>query len=105
VPSPFHREAPTRDTPRGRRASAYKQPPDWRAAGAQVWPGATHYPDFTSPQGKRWWQQQLAALHGSLPFDGLWLDMNEVGRARALRPGWMERGLALHFWQLQHSVG
>ena len=44
----------------------------------QVWPGAVHFPDFASTQAAAWWQQQLAALHGSLPFDGLWLDMNEV---------------------------
>ncbi|KAK9835343.1 hypothetical protein WJX81_003869 [Elliptochloris bilobata] len=44
----------------------------------QVWPGAVHFPDFASPQAIAWWQQQLATLHGGLPFDGLWLDMNEV---------------------------
>lgn len=37
-----------------------------------------HFPDFASTQAGAWWQQQLAALHGSLPYDGLWLDMNEV---------------------------
>ena len=44
----------------------------------QVWPGAVHFPDFASMHAGAWWQQQLATLHGSLPFDGLWLDMNEV---------------------------
>ena len=44
----------------------------------QVWPGAVHFPDFASTQAAAWWQQLLTALHASLPYDGLWLDMNEV---------------------------
>ena len=43
-----------------------------------MWPGAVHFPDFASPAAVTWWQQRLRALHASLPFDGLWLDMNEV---------------------------
>jgi hypothetical protein len=44
------------------------------------WPGATHFPDFLS-KGRTWpwWQRQLARMHSQVKFDGLWIDMNEVG--------------------------
>lgn len=44
----------------------------------QVWPGAVHYPDFTHPRSQQWWQEHLSTWHEKLPFDGLWIDMNEV---------------------------
>eukprot|EP00884_Botryococcus_braunii_P020446 jgi/Botrbrau1/7085/Bobra.0165s0107.1 len=43
----------------------------------QLWPGGVNFPDFMSPQGQSWWRQQLEAMYRQLPFDGLWLDMNE----------------------------
>ncbi|WIA35044.1 hypothetical protein OEZ86_003535 [Tetradesmus obliquus] len=44
----------------------------------QVWPGATHFPDFLSrARTWPWWKQQLARMHSQVPFDGLWIDMNE----------------------------
>jgi alpha-glucosidase (family GH31 glycosyl hydrolase) len=44
----------------------------------QVWPGATHYPDFTSLNNTwPWWQQQLQRMYSQVQFDGIWIDMNE----------------------------
>ncbi|WIA37090.1 hypothetical protein OEZ86_014060 [Tetradesmus obliquus] len=44
----------------------------------QVWPGAVHYPDFTSlSKTWPWWQQQLARMYSQVQFDGIWIDMNE----------------------------
>ena len=37
-----------------------------------------HYPDFLNPRTRVWWRRQLAALHDTAPFDGLWIDMNEA---------------------------
>ncbi len=48
----------------------------------QVWPGATYYPDFLHPQAGDWWATQIKQFHDAVPFDGLWIDMNEV-RLRA----------------------
>jgi hypothetical protein len=48
-----------------------------RPRNPQVWPGPSHFPDFLSPNATRWWAQQLAAFYKALPFDGIWLDMNE----------------------------
>ena len=44
----------------------------------QVWPGATHFPDFLSKTGVKYWGQQLQAFHDLVPYDGLWIDMDEV---------------------------
>ncbi|CAL5218429.1 g109 [Coccomyxa viridis] len=44
----------------------------------QMWPGATHWPDFMNPKTVSWWQTQLQGLNNVAPIDGIWLDMNEV---------------------------
>ena len=42
-----------------------------------VWPGKTVFPDFTHPRTPGYWQKQLQAYHDQVPFDGVWVDMNE----------------------------
>ncbi|XP_070581150.1 lysosomal alpha-glucosidase-like [Ptychodera flava] len=42
-----------------------------------VWPGETVFPDFTNPTTKQWWQKQAKIYHDQIPFDGMWIDMNE----------------------------
>ena len=44
----------------------------------KVWPGATHFPDFLSKAGVKYWADQLQAFHQLAAFDGLWIDMNEA---------------------------
>ncbi|KAM9597098.1 lysosomal alpha-glucosidase [Trichechus inunguis] len=43
----------------------------------KVWPGASAFPDFTSPETQSWWQDMVAEFHSQVPFDGMWIDMNE----------------------------
>ncbi|ESN92523.1 hypothetical protein HELRODRAFT_186140 [Helobdella robusta] len=43
----------------------------------EVWPGTTVYPDFTHPNTTDWMYEDAAMFHKILPFDGLWIDMNE----------------------------
>ncbi|XP_076839543.1 lysosomal alpha-glucosidase [Brachyhypopomus gauderio] len=43
----------------------------------KVWPGLTAFPDFSNPDTHEWWYQNLQKLHDKVPFDGLWIDMNE----------------------------
>uniref|UniRef100_A0A9L0SKB0 Lysosomal alpha-glucosidase n=1 Tax=Equus caballus TaxID=9796 RepID=A0A9L0SKB0_HORSE len=42
-----------------------------------VWPGSTAFPDFTNPEALDWWQDMVAEFHAQVPFDGMWIDMNE----------------------------
>lgn len=46
----------------------------------RVWPGDAVYPDFFAPKNQTaaWWKDQLSEFYKTLPFDGLWLDMNEA---------------------------
>jgi alpha-D-xyloside xylohydrolase len=44
----------------------------------QVWPGPVVYPDFLNPNATRWWTNEVRLFHDQLPFDGMWIDMNEV---------------------------
>ncbi|KAK2496039.1 hypothetical protein MC885_013513, partial [Smutsia gigantea] len=44
----------------------------------EVWPGPTVYPDFTNPICIDWWANECSIFHKQLPYDGLWIDMNEV---------------------------
>ncbi|XP_062507778.1 lysosomal alpha-glucosidase-like isoform X2 [Corticium candelabrum] len=43
----------------------------------QVWPGKTAFPDFTNPQSTSYWTEMIRNFHNEIPFDGLWIDMNE----------------------------
>ena len=44
----------------------------------QVWPGYTIFPDFLNPAGQSFWEQQISTVLGTVPYDGLWIDMNEI---------------------------
>lgn len=43
----------------------------------KVWPGQTAFPDFTNPEATEWWTNAAAQFHEQVPFDGMWIDMNE----------------------------
>ena len=42
-----------------------------------TWPGFSVWIDFLHPTAEKFWEDQLRAFHDMVPFDGLWLDMNE----------------------------
>ncbi len=42
----------------------------------QVWPGKTAFPDFVTPEARRWWGE-LNAAHVRSGLAGIWNDMNE----------------------------
>lgn len=43
-----------------------------------LWSGWSVFVDFFHPNASQYWFEQLASFHDTLvPFDGLWLDMNE----------------------------
>jgi alpha-glucosidase (family GH31 glycosyl hydrolase) len=43
-----------------------------------VWPGDTTFVDFFHPNASSYWQDMLNILYKKVPFDGVWLDMNEL---------------------------
>jgi alpha-glucosidase (family GH31 glycosyl hydrolase) len=44
----------------------------------KVWPGSTTFPDFLNLKTHDWWFQQISQFHqNGMPFDGMWIDMNE----------------------------
>ncbi|OCT61893.1 hypothetical protein XELAEV_18047924mg [Xenopus laevis] len=43
----------------------------------KVWPGLTVFPDFTNPETFSWWYDMVTLFHDQVPFDGMWIDMNE----------------------------
>ncbi|CAF4901806.1 unnamed protein product [Rotaria sp. Silwood1] len=43
----------------------------------EVWPGLTVFPDFTNASTIEWWTNIAATFHDTIPFDGIWIDMNE----------------------------
>jgi alpha-glucosidase (family GH31 glycosyl hydrolase) len=43
----------------------------------KVWPGYTTFPDFTNPRTTEYWTEMIKNFHSKIPFDGLWIDMNE----------------------------
>ena len=43
----------------------------------KVWTEKTVFPDFFNPDIDTFWHQGLSDYHNIIPFDGIWLDMNE----------------------------
>ncbi|EFA78630.1 alpha-glucosidase [Heterostelium album PN500] len=43
-----------------------------------VWPGDVIFPDFGNMKTYYFWRTQLQNFHNIVPFDGVWIDMNEI---------------------------
>ena len=43
----------------------------------KVWPGNTVFPDFFNPNIESFWNEGLSDYYKIIPYDGIWLDMNE----------------------------
>ncbi|KAJ6247508.1 alpha-glucosidase [Anaeramoeba flamelloides] len=48
--------------------------------------GPCMYPDFTHPNSTDYWTQILENYYNKIPFDGLWIDMNEPDNYESIWP-------------------
>lgn len=55
----------------------YIKYPDGANYEGEVWPGWCHFPDFTKPETRDWWTEQLKS-YSELGIEGFWNDMNEI---------------------------
>ncbi|QCR23113.1 glycoside hydrolase family 31 protein [Pontibacter sp. SGAir0037] len=62
---------------RGKQDNIFLKYVDGQNYTGQVWPGWTHFPDFTSKKGREWWKKELKFFTDT-GVDGYWNDMNEI---------------------------
>ena len=43
-----------------------------------VWPGPAVYVDWLNEKAEKYWIDEMKKLYDKLPFDGMWIDMNEA---------------------------
>lgn len=61
---------------RGVERDVFVKYPDGSKFEASVWPGNSHFTDFTSKNGRDWWADELK-FYTDLGLEGFWNDMNE----------------------------
>jgi len=61
---------------RGIEQDVFVKYPDGSHLEASVWPGNSHFTDFTSKNGRDWWADELK-FYTDLGLEGFWNDMNE----------------------------
>lgn len=61
---------------RGLEEDVFVKYPDGSPYEASVWPGNSHFTDFTSEKGRDWWTKELK-FYTDLGLEGFWNDMNE----------------------------
>ncbi|PGH18398.1 hypothetical protein AJ79_00466 [Helicocarpus griseus UAMH5409] len=63
---------------RGNASDVWLRNPDGTVYIGAVWPGYTVFPDLLAANAQEWWTMELKEFFESAPYDGLWIDMNEV---------------------------
>ena len=62
---------------RGADLDVYIKQPDGQYFVGQVWPGDATWIDWTHPSAGNFWTDEFITFHKEMPFDGIWIDMNE----------------------------
>ncbi|KAJ0051153.1 hypothetical protein NL108_014607, partial [Boleophthalmus pectinirostris] len=61
----------------GQKRAVFIRDADGNTLIGKVWPGLTAYPDFSDEATHEWWFENIQRFYRKVPFDGLWIDMNE----------------------------
>ncbi|XP_033822544.1 lysosomal alpha-glucosidase [Periophthalmus magnuspinnatus] len=61
----------------GLKRGVFIRDADGKTLIGKVWPGLTAYPDFSDEATNEWWFENIQRFYRRVPFDGLWIDMNE----------------------------
>ena len=61
----------------GKQEGVFVKYPDDTDYTGQVWPGWCHFPDFTNPEGRKWWGDSFKGYVEN-GVEGFWNDMNEI---------------------------
>ena len=73
----------------GVEADAFLKYPDGERYIGEVWPGQSHFPDFTNPKVRKWWSE-LMSYYTDLGIKGYWNDMNEPAAWGQCLPNMLE---------------
>jgi alpha-glucosidase len=98
----------------GLKEDVFIKYPDGTPYAGQVWPGWCHFPDFTNPKTRKWWQDQFEETV-SLGVEGFWNDMNEIATWGQMLPeniqmsfegneSTMRRGRNVYGYQMARST-
>ncbi|KAH8162807.1 hypothetical protein CIB48_g5435 [Xylaria polymorpha] len=83
VPMPGNQSDEYPPFDRGLQQNAFVSNPDGSLYVGQVWPGYCTWADwigalFGGAGTNQWWISEVTEYHKKIPFDGIWIDMNEV---------------------------
>ncbi|KAF3922008.1 Alpha-glucosidase [Dactylellina cionopaga] len=78
IPNPSNGSESYPSYDRGHALDVFLKNPDGSEYIGAVWPGFTVFPDWSAPNVQEWWDNEYITWHKEIPFDGIWLDMNEV---------------------------
>ena len=85
----------------GNATGSFMMNPDGSLYVGEVWPGYTVFPDWISGGAGQWWIDEMVNWHNKISFDGIWIDMSEVGTAYCLE----KRASTINFlFRFLHSV-
>lgn len=73
----------------GKRKDIFLKYPDGEYYSGQVWPGWCHFPDFTNPKTRKWWEEKFKD-YVELGIHGFWNDMNEIATWGQMLPDLIE---------------